>query len=91
MKEVEILTNSIKLSENDKIICDGENSGKEIRLFFSVAYGYQSSRRGVLATVLSGASAELYGSLQSSYGTGYDNGAAAKYCSDFNVGYHREI
>lgn len=59
--------------------------------FFSVAYGYQSSRRGVLATVLSGASAELYGSLQSSYGTGYDNGAAAKYCSDFNVGYHREI
>lgn len=46
---------------------------------------------GVLATVLSGASAELYGSLQSSYGTGYDNGAAAKYCSDFNVGYHREI
>ena len=44
----------------------------------------------MLATVLSGASAELYGSLQSSYGTGYDNGAAAKYCSDFNVGYHRE-
>lgn len=33
MKEVEILTNSIKLSENDKIICDGENSGKQIRLF----------------------------------------------------------
>ena len=59
--------------------------------FFSFAHGYQSSRRGVLATVLSGASAELYGSFQSSYGTGYDNGAAAKYCSDFNVGYHREI
>ena len=33
MKEVEILTNSIKLSENDKIICGGENSGKQIRLF----------------------------------------------------------
>ena len=85
MKEVEILTNSIKLSENDKIIRQTNPA------FFSVAYGYQSSRRGVLATVLSGASAELYGSLQSSYGTGYDNGAAAKYCSDFNVGYHREI
>lgn len=45
----------------------------------------------MLATVLSGASAELYGSLQSSYGTGYDNGAAAKYCSDFNARYHGEI
>ena len=70
MKEVEILTNSIKLS---------------------VAHGYQSSRRGVPAAVLPGASAELYGSFQSSYGTGYDNGTAAKYCSDFYVGYHREI
>lgn len=45
----------------------------------------------MLATVLSGASAELYGSFQSSYGTGYDNGAAAKYCSNFNARYHGEI
>ena len=45
----------------------------------------------MLATVLSGASAELYGSFQSSYGTGYDNGTATKYCSDFNVGYHGKV
>ena len=73
MKEVEILTNSIKLSENDKIICGGENSGKQIRLFSQSLM------------VINQADGEC---LQQFY---YDNGAAAKYCSDFNVGYHREI
>ena len=85
MKEVEILTNSIKLSENDKIICGGENSGKQIRLF---------SQSLMVINQADGECLQQFypvRSLQSSYGTGYDNGAAAKYCSDFNVGYHREI
>lgn len=73
------------------MICGGENSEKTNPAFFSVALVINQADGELLAAVLSGASAELYGSLQSSYGTGYDNGTAAKYCSNFNARYHGEI
>lgn len=82
---------SITLTENDKIICGGENSGKQIQLFSQSLM------------VINQADGEC---LQQFYPVRVQScmdrskvrmepvtitGAAAKYCSDFNVGYHREI